>query len=102
MEAGVQPPCDLEGPDLLDYHKELVLSLQSSREHAVSSLKKVQKWYEKQYDKKASTVSLGCGDWALIHSPQDESGKQRKLSRPWHGPYCITVINELDVTLVMV
>ena len=36
----MQPPRDLEGPDLLDYHKELVLSLQSSREHAVSSLKK--------------------------------------------------------------
>ena len=59
-----------------------------SHEHAMSSLKKVQKWYEKQYDKKASTVPLWCGDWALIHFPQDVSGKQMKLSRPWHVCPC--------------
>jgi len=26
----------------------------------------------------------------MIHLPQDETGKQCKLSRPWHGPYQIT------------
>ena len=41
-------------------------------------------------------------DWALIHVPQDESGKQWKLSRPWHGPYRITAINQLDATLIKV
>ena len=101
-EAALLPPRDLEGADLSDYREELVLSLSSAREHAVSSLKEAQKRYKKQYDKKARTVPLRCGDWTLIHFPQDESGKQRKLSRPWHGPYRITAINEPDATLVKV
>ena len=101
-EAALLPTRDLEGADLSDYREELVLSLSSAREHAVSSLKEAQKRYKKQYDKKARTVPLRCGDWTLIHFPQDESGKQRKLSRPWHGPYCIAAINEPDATLVKV
>ena len=34
--------------------------------------------------------------------PQDETGKQRKLSRPWHGPYRVTQINDPDITVVKV
>ena len=34
--------------------------------------------------------------------PQDESGPQRKLSRPWHGPYRIVSISDPDVLLTMV
>ena len=66
------------------------------------SLKESQKWYKRQYDKKARTVPLWCGDLALIHFPQDESDKQRKLSRPWHILYRITAINQPDATLVKV
>ena len=54
------------------------------------------------YDKKPRTVSLRCGDWVLIHFPQDESGKQRNLSRPWHSRYRITAINQPDATMVKV
>ena len=62
------------------------------------SLKESQKWYKRQYDKKARTVPLWCGDLALIHFPQDESDKRRKLSRPWHILYRITAINQPDAT----
>ena len=34
--------------------------------------------------------------------PLDETGKQRKLSRPWHGPYRVTQINDPDITAVKV
>lgn len=101
-EDALLPPCDLEGADLSDYREELVLSLSSAREHAVSSVREVQKWYKRQYDRKARAVPLRCGDWALVRFPQDKSGKQRKLSRLWHGPYRVTAINEPDVTLVKV
>ena len=30
---------------------------------------------------------MKIGDWMLVYFPADESGKQRKLSHPWHGPY---------------
>ena len=37
-----------------------------------------------------------------IRFPQDETGKQRKLSRPWHGPYRVTALTQTDVTAVKV
>ena len=37
-----------------------------------------------------------------MHFPQDETGKYRKLSRPWHGPYHIISRNDPDVTAVKI
>ena len=34
--------------------------------------------------------------------PHEESGKQRKLSRPWHGPHRVTQRNDPDITMVKV
>ena len=101
-EAALLPPRDLEGADLSDYQEELMLSLSSAHEHAVSSVREAQKRYKRQYDKKARAVPLRCGDRALVRFPWDESGKQRKLSRPWHGPYHVTAINGPDATLLKV
>ena len=43
------------------------------------------------------------GDWVLVRFPQEDSGRQRKLSRPpWHGPYRIAEVNNPDVTVVPV
>ena len=38
------------------------------------------------------------GDRVFVRFPQDETGKLRKLSRPWHGPYRVTTLSELDIT----
>jgi len=38
----------------------------------------------------------------FIHFPQDETGKQCKLSRPWHGPYQITSCDDPDIATVKV
>eukprot|EP00731_Ephydatia_muelleri_P031156 Em0022g670a len=38
------------------------------------------------------------GDWILIKFPQEESGRNRKLSRPWHGPY--RVVSHSDTGVV--
>ena len=53
----------------------------------MTSIQKAQKHYKKYYDKKATNTTLDVGDLVLIHFPQDESGSQRKLAHPWHGPY---------------
>ena len=34
--------------------------------------------------------------------PADETGKARKLSRPWHGPYHVVDIRQPDMTVVKV
>ena len=41
------------------------------------------------------------GDQVLVRFPQEETGKKRKLSKPWHGPYRITQTSDPDVTVVV-
>ena len=38
------------------------------------------------------------GQWVLIRHPQEESGPNRKLSRPWYGPFRITSVERTGVT----
>ena len=51
---------------------------------------------------KIVNAPLRNGVWVLVYHPQDETGGNRKLSRPWHGPYRVTSIQDLDVCLVKV
>ena len=72
-----------EPTDLTNYREELVLSFFSARELAAKSIEPAQRRDKKQYDKKAQPVTLKVGEWVFVGFPQVESGKQRKLSRPW-------------------
>ena len=112
-EAALLPPESMEPGDVSDYREELVTSLSSARELAVDSIRAAQARYKHYYDKKSRPVTLKLGDWVLIRFPQDEAGKQRKLSRPWHGPgtalarpwhgpYRVTQRNDPDVTAIKV
>ena len=81
-----------------------MLSLTSAWDLAAQSIQKAQERYKRNYDKRSTytTTSLRVGGWVLVHMPQDESGPQRKLSRPWHGPYRIVSISDPDVLLTKV
>ena len=96
------PPESMEPADVSDYREELVTSLSSARELAVDSIRAAQARYKHYYDRKSRPVTLKLGDWVLIRFPKDEAGKQRKLSRPWHGPYRVTQRNDPDVTAIKV
>ena len=39
--------------------------------------------YKKCYDRQARETSIRLGDWILVCFPQEETGRNRKLSRPW-------------------
>ena len=41
----------------------------------------------KHYNKKVIPATYRVSEWVLVKFPADESGKLRKLARPWHGPY---------------
>lgn len=77
-------------------------SLSSARQLAEERIKAAQKYYKDQYDKTSVPPNLRLGDWVLMRFPQEETGKQRKLSRSWHGPYRITHLDDPDVTIVKV
>ena len=38
----------------------------------------------------------------VIGFPHDETGKIRKLSQPWHGPYRVISKNDTDVTVMKI
>ena len=79
-EASLLPPDPLTPTDLDSYREELVLSLSSARELAVTSIREAQKSYKSQYDKKTNTVDFHLGDWVFVRFPEEETGKKRKLS----------------------
>ena len=101
-EAALLPPTPMEPTEVDDYREEIVLSLSQARDVAVKSIRKAQRRYKKQYDKRATPSTMKVGDWVFVHFPQEEVGKMRKLSRPWHGPYRILSRDDPDVTVTRV
>jgi transposase InsO family protein len=79
-EAALLPTESVEPADVSDYREQLMISLSSARELAASSIHAAQKKYKHHYDKKTRPVPFRLGDWVLVRFPQEESGKQRKLS----------------------
>ncbi|KAL5515979.1 hypothetical protein EMCRGX_G001235 [Ephydatia muelleri] len=96
-EAAILPPKEVQTTNVEDYREELVLCLSTARKHACDALKKAQQRYKQQYDKHCHPVQYKVGDWIMVRFPQDESGKSRKLSRPWHGPYRVQSCDSPDV-----
>ena len=60
--------------------------------------------YKKYHDRSTYKLDYKVGDhdWILIRFPAEEIGKQRKLSKPWYGPYHVTGMTDTGVTAVKV
>ena len=97
-------PCSKPIPaEVSDYREGLILSLTSARELAAANIRKTQKKYKTSFDKKCTKdVPYRVGDWVMVYYPQDESGTNRKLSRPWHGPFCISAAEKPNVCVTKV
>ena len=101
-EAALMPPTPLELTDVADYREELVLSLSSARKLAAAHIRTAQNRCKAVYDRRVRGRQHQVGDWVLLRFPQEESGRQRKLSRPWHGPYRVVEKRDPDITAVKV
>ena len=103
-EACFLPTTPTYSGDVDDYREELVLSLTSARELAVANLQNAQKRYKRNYDRRCTRPPLRwkIGQWGMVYFPQDDSGANRKLSRPWHGPYRVTSVDDPDLSLLKV
>ena len=97
LQVTDEPPVDVE-----DYREELMHCLSSARDLALKNIEKAQRRYKQQYDKKATEPSYRVGEWVLVKFPHEETGKGRKLSRPWHGPYRIVDRSDPDLTVTKV
>ena len=104
IEASLLPASEVEQMEVTDYRREMTQMLTKARDMAAQSIQRAQESYKRQYDKinKCAGAGHNVGDWILIRFPQEESGKLRKLSRPWHGPYRVTETTATGVTAVKV
>jgi len=75
------------------------LSLSSARTLAASQIQKAQSKYKKCYDKKTKLSTFKVGQWVLVRFPHEETGRMRKLSRPWHGPFRVISRDDPDITV---
>ena len=80
----------------------LMITLSSARELAAGNIQRAQRRYKEQYDRGTRSPDLRVGEWVFVRFPQDETGRFRKLSRPWHGPYRILERRDPDVTVTKV
>lgn len=96
-EAAYLPVSDSLSTTVEDYREELMISLSSARDLASEMIQKAQAKYKRYYDRQVRETSCRLGDWVLVHFPQEETGRNRKLSRPWHGPY--RVLSKKDPNL---
>lgn len=101
-EAALLPPSEPQWIESDDYREKVVKTLSSARALAVESIKNSQKKYKKQFDQRAHQKDYRIGDQVLVRFPQEEQGKMRKLSQPWHGPYRVVAIEDPDITIVKV
>ena len=98
-EAAFLPSRELKPIEVDDYRETLVVLLSNARKMAAESIQQAQKKYKAQYDRKNHTAanSLKKGEWILIRFPAEETGAQRKLSRPWFGPYRVVEVTDTGV-----
>ena len=96
-EAALLPPAPLSLTDLDSYREELILSLSTARDLAVASIRQAQQNYKTQYDKGVRVVDYKIGDWVFVHFPEEETGKQRKMLRPWYGPFRVVARQDPNV-----
>ena len=101
-EAALLPPQELEPTEISDYREEVILSLSTARRLAAEAIKGAQTRYKRTYDQRSKEVNYQLGDWVMVKFPQEETGRLRKLSRPWHGPYRIIDRQDPDVTVVKI
>ena len=93
---------DMSYTTVADYREELVLTLSTARQTALETIGKAQKRYKAQYDRHTDNYQFKIGDWILIRFPSEETGRLRKLSRPWHGLYRVKTCNDTNVTATKV
>ena len=82
--------------DLDDYKTELSINLKKARELALQSVKEAQEKQKEQYDRQSRTQVYHIGDRVMVFMPSDVTGKDRKLARPYHGPFRIVNLTRID------
>ena len=83
--------------DTDDYKEELVRSLSDAWSSARENISEAQTRQKKFHDRKSSAPKIVVGDRVMVYMPKDSQGKNRKLARPYHGPYRVLSVTPTNV-----
>ena len=95
------PQVRIHAAESEDFIKEVQLSLSLARERAQSAIKKAQKKQELDFNShfNAKDPVLSVGDRVVMYHPEEATSKNRKVTRPWYGPYRVVSINMPNATV---
>ena len=82
--------------DMCDYRTELFSTLKKTHALALESIHNAQEKQRKFYDQQSTNSKLQIGDRVMVFMPNETTGKDCKLARPYHGPYCVVSLTQTN------
>ena len=97
-------PSALKGPPEPQYNYDSYVSelkgrLQTSHQQARENLIMSKGKSKERYDETARALELQVGDKVLLYDETVRRGRSRKLSSQWIGPYTVTEVDKVNVTI---
>jgi hypothetical protein len=96
METVLSMPVSPYQVDLENYHCELVTKMSRAWTLAREKIEQAQEKQKEQYDRHAKNPGLHVGQRVMVHMPSERQGTTWKLARPFHGPYQILSLTQLN------
>ena len=88
--------------DIQDYSRELALNLSTAWKLAQENIRGAQMKQKKQYDRSSTPPTLKVSDRVMVYMPSEVQGKNRKLARPFHGPYRVLSVTPTNAEVRLV
>ena len=102
IEAGLTQPRRMSQVDVDDYKVEMLEGFATAWTTAQLNMQEAQHRYKKQFDKTARQVAYHPGDRVFVFMPQETTGRNRKLARPYYGPYRVVSSSNSGLKVVPV
>ena len=101
-ETGLSMPTPMYELDTEDYRTELVLKLSNAWSVAKEKIERAQDTQKSQYDKHTRRTEVQVGDRVMVFMPSKVQGKNRKLARPYHGPYRVLKVTPTNAEVALI
>lgn len=84
-----------------DYRSELV-RLAEAWGLATGNIGNAQNVQKRKYDSGRPEIDLKVGERVMVYTPSEIQGRDRKLARPFHGPYRVITLTPANVEVHLV
>ena len=88
--------------DYDDYKEELMDNLSSAWKNAQMHIARAQSNQKRYYNRHANENKVRKGDRVMVFMPIETQGRDRKLARPYHGPYRVLNATPTNVEVSLI